>query len=640
MSPKFPRATIDVMAAAPRLLLINPPVVRPCEPPAGLARLAGTLAAAGVAVEIWDANLDGLLALLGQEPDAADTWTRRARRDRVGHLAGLRDGTVFAHPDTYRRAMGDLERLLARLPPVHLDHASLPGGGPTSVRAGEGPLATGPGPGDLPAGGRSRPGPGGRSGAGWHPSLTDCLHDHWEPTNSAHLRALAADPDGNPFLPILAEGLARRLAGGAFTHVGLSVNYLSQALTAFALAGHLRRTAPGLRLAMGGGLVTSWLARPDSRRPNGMGKEGGAKQPDHDPPGGRWPENQEGAPVFTEDGTKPLWRAELEARSREGTRVTPRPLAPGGPFAGLVDLLVPGPGEAALAAWLGATPVGDTPAVWSYAFDGLPLADYLSPGPVLPFSLAHGCFYAACSFCPETVEAGGYRPLPAALAIGRVQTLVRRHSPALVHFLDDAISPAVLRELAREGVEAPWYGFARFDTPLDDPEVCRALARRGCVMLQLGLESGDQAVLDALRKGIRLETVSRILYNLHKAGIGTYVYLLFGTPAEDRDAAHRTLRFVADHAAAIDYLNVAIFNLPRAAPEARGLPTRPFSQGDLGLYLEFTHPLGWNRGEVRRFLDTAFRHHPAIAPILHRDPPAFTSSHAPFFLLRQRTKSR
>ncbi|NLI79760.1 MAG: radical SAM protein [Candidatus Riflebacteria bacterium] len=388
---------------------------------------------------------------------------------------------------------------------------------------------------------------------------------------------MAADPDGNPFLPILTEGLARRLAEGAFTHVGLSVNYLSQALTAFALAGHLRRTAPGLRLAMGGGLITSWLARHASFSPL---------------------------------------------------------TAPGGPFAGLVDLLVSGPGEAALAAWLGATPVGDTPAAWSYAFDGLPLADYLSPGLVLPFSLAHGCFWATCSFCPETVEAGGYRSLPPSLAVGRVQALVERHSPALVHFLDDAISPAVLRELARKGVGAPWYGFARFDTPLDDPGACRALARQGCVMLQLGLESGDQAVLDALRKGIRLETASRILYNLREVGIGTYVYLLFGTPAENVDAAHRTLRFVADHAGAIDFLNAAIFNLPQAAPEARDLPTRPFSQGDLGLYLEFAHPLGWNRGEVRRFLDTAFRRHPAIAPILRRDPPAFTSSHAPFFLPR------
>ncbi len=587
------------MGAPPRLLLINPPVVRPCEPPAGLARLAGTLAAAGAAVEVWDANLDGLLGLLGQEPGATDTWTRRAARDRAGHLAGLRDGTVFAHPDTYRRAVGDLERLLARL----------------------GPAA-----------------------GGWHPSLTDCLHDRWEPTNRDHLEAMAADPDGNPFLPILAEGLARRLAAGNITHVGLSVNYLSQALTAFALAGHLRRTAPGVRLAMGGGLVTSWLAQ--SAPPDA----GGPKERNHArndarsapgiaaPAGGSRGNGSAGEPAGLPGGAAGPRSRESAPESAATSPGERHSLPPGGPFTGLVDLLVPGPGEEALAAWMGGATVGPSPTAWSYAFAGFPLTDYLSPGLVLPVSLAHGCFYARCSFCPETVEAGGYRPLSPAEAITQGQTLAGRHRPALVHFLDDAVSPAVLRELAREGIDAPWYGFARLDTPLDDPAVCRALRRRGCVMLQLGLESGDQAVLDALRKGIRLETASRILYNLCEAGIGTYVYLLFGTPAEDRAAARRTLRFVAEHAAAIDFLNVAIFNLPRAAPEARGLVTRPFSPGDLGLYLEFEHPRGWNRREVRRFLDTEFRRDPAIAPVLRRDPPAFTSSHAPFFLLRRRKR--
>jgi hypothetical protein len=34
---------------------------------------------------------------------------------------------------------------------------------------------------------------------------------------------------------------------------------------------------------------------------------------------------------------------------------------------------------------------------------------------------------------------------------------------------------------------------------------------------------------------------------------------------------------------------------------------------------------------VRRFLDREWKRHPLIAPILRRDPPIFTSNHAPFF---------
>jgi len=48
-------------------------------------------------------------------------------------------------------------------------------------------------------------------------------------------------------------------------------------------------------------------------------------------------------------------------------------------------------------------------------------------------------------------------------------------------------------------------------------------------MLKLGLESGDQGVLDQMKKGFCLEEASRVIKNLREAGISTYVYLLFGT---------------------------------------------------------------------------------------------------------------
>ena len=61
---------------------------------------------------------------------------------------------------------------------------------------------------------------------------------------------------------------------------------------------------------------------------------------------------------------------------------------------------------------------------------------------------------------------------------------------------------------------------------------------------------------------------------------------------------------------------------------------RPFYDGDLSLYTDFVHPKGWNRGLVRNFLDREFKRHPAVAAILRRDPPLFTSNHAPFFVRR------
>ena len=213
-----------------------------------------------------------------------------------------------------------------------------------------------------------------------------------------------------------------------------------------------------------------------------------------------------------------------------------------------------------------------------------------------------------------------------------MKNLTHRHRPVLIHFLDNALSPALLTRMARDYRGVPWYGFARITDHLVDLDFCLALKESGCVMLQLGLESGDPGVLERLQKGIDLGVASRALKSLKEAGIATYVYVLFGTPAEGESEARKTLEFVAGHHHEIGFLNLAIFNLPAHGEEAQRLAAREFYEGDLTLYSDFDHPRGWNRDGVRSFLDRKFKRHPAIAPILRREPPLFTSNHAPFFV--------
>jgi hypothetical protein len=506
------------------LLLIHPPMSKACEAPGGPARLAGALRARGVACRLWDANLEGQLALMAAAARAAggepDTWTRRALRDREANLANLRSRELYAHPDRYRRAVMDTSRLLW-----------------TAAR---------------PAGVRL--------------SLADYEDSRLSPVRSADLLWAAANPSANPFHSWFAKRLPELLAEGPFSHVGLSLNYLSQALSAFAMIGHIRREYPHLRVVLGGGLVTSWMRSPG-------------------------------------------WRD---------------------PFGGFVDRSIAGPGEAPLLALFGKAHAGgfDRP-----DFDGFPLADYLAPGLVLPYSASAGCWWRRCSFCPERAEGTRYRPVPPGQVTADLRALTDRLRPVLIHLLDNALSPTLLTSLAAEPPGAPWYGFARITPELADRDYARRLREAGCVMLKLGLESGDAGVLTALGKGIDPALAAAVLENLREARIATYVYLLFGTPAETPRAARRTLEFTAAHAGEIGFLNLAVFNLPAHGPETEGLETGEFYEGDLSLYRRFVHPEGWNRGEIRLFLEREFKKEPAIAAILRRDPPYFTSNHAPFAVL-------
>jgi radical SAM superfamily enzyme YgiQ (UPF0313 family) len=501
------------------MILIHPPVSKPCEPPAGIARLGGSLKRHGIPFEVMDASLEGILNLLGKPPVSPDTWTRRAFRHLPAHLHRLTQREGYENADRYRRSVLDVNRVIEK-----------------SVT-----------PGDVRV------------------SLSNYLDRAFSPLRSRDLITAAERPDKNPFCEYFIERMQGFLEDNEHGAVGFSLNYLNQALCTFSMMGILRRESPRVKIILGGGLVTSWMRRPG-------------------------------------------WK---------------------NPFVGLVDEMVPGPGEEALISILGKQYVkgADSP-----DYDSFLRNKYFAPGFILPYSASSGCYWHRCSFCPEKAEGNEYRPIAPGQAVEEVKGIAKRSNPVLLHFLDNAMSPALLEEIAHQGLDSSWYGFVRFTPHLADPDFCAALKRSGCVMLKLGLESGDQDVLDRLEKGIDLDEASRVLRTLKQAGIGTYVYFLFGTPAETLERARRTLNFTVIHGECIDFLNLAVFNMPVSGKESENLETAPFYEGDLSLYTSFVHPSGWDRASVRTFLDKEFKRHPVIASILRRDPPLFTSNHAAFFV--------
>ncbi len=504
------------------MLLINPPVAKPCEPPAGLARLAGALGDAGHPCKVLDMNLEGMLRLLSNAVPGDDRWSQRAARNLSRNLDALRDERTYRNFDRYKRCVNDVNRLFA-----------FAGGEDTRL------------------------------------SLSDCEDRCLSPLRSEDLLEAALHPEDSPFYDHFAGRLREEFGLGGERFAGFSLTYLSQALAAFAMMGFVRSEFPGAKIILGGGLVTSWMSA--SAWKNGFG--------------------------------------------------------------GLIDHVVAGPGEAFLLGLLGSPPeAGGRKISTSYACDAFPLKDYLSPGMIMPYSTSAGCYWGKCSFCPETAEGTPYAQLAPIEAAAGLRELAEEYRPALAHIVDNAISPSVLKALINTPPGVPWYGFARVTKELTDGGFCRDLRASGCVMLKLGVESGDQDVLDGMRKGIGICDVSKALKALARAGIGTYVYLLFGTPGEDGEAARRTMDFIVEHHEFIGFVNLAVFNLPHSSPDAAALDAKPFYGGDLSFYTDFVHPKGWDRRKVRRFIDREFTRHPAIREIVNRQPPYFTSNHAPFFV--------
>ncbi len=498
------------------MLLIYPPVTKGCEPPPGICRLAGSLKEHGIPYKLWDANLEGQLWLLEQLPAANDTWSSRAWRSKDKNLEALRDSQTYLNQGKYKSAVNDLNRLLILAGKSH--NVSI--------------------------------------------SLSDYRDANLSPLRSPDLLASAANPELNPFYDFFIKRLPELLNN--INSVGISINFLNQAICGFSLIGLIRMDYPKLKIVVGGGLVTSWMARPD-------------------------------------------WK---------------------NPFSALIDNLISGSGEGFLLKLYG---YSENPKPSLPCYDQLPLEKYLSPDLILPYSTSSGCWWNRCSFCPEKAEGNRYLPLPVSEIARQLPLLVEKYRPKLLHLLDNAIPPSLLEWLIKNPPGVNWYGFIRFEKRLTDPVFCISLRRSGCVMLKIGIESGDQAVLNSLNKGINLDMAALILENLKKAGIAVYAYLLFGTPAEDPAAAGRTLEFVQRHHVAISFLNLAIFNMPVFGEDVEEHETELFYEGDLSLYTGFRHPSNWHRGKVRRFLRQQFSNSPEIGEILRRNPPQFSSNHAAFF---------
>lgn len=505
-----------------KIILIHPPLCKAAEPPAGLASLSGSLAADGIEHEIIDANLEGFLHLLynhAAENSRRDRWTARAVQHLDRNISALRNGKIYQNESRYQRAISDISRLIAE------------------------------------------------AGKSCHVHLTpaDYRDPNLTPVKKSDLLRAAEKPQANPFYPYFSARLLSALESRP-SYIGFSLNYLSQALCAFAMMGFIRKQNPKQQIILGGSLATSWV--------------------------------------------------NLTGKSNI--------------FSGLVDEMVAGAGEQILLSILGGN---KSSAKAPPCYRNFPQKSYLSPAVILPYSAARGCYWRQCSFCPEKTEENPYLPdLPGKVIIN-LRKLCLDNQAGLIHLLDNALSPALLCALAQNSPGAPWYGFTRLTGHLADEEFCRSLRQNGCIMLKLGIESGDQKVLDKLNKGIDLPTASRALKMMRRAGIASYVYLLFGTPPEDEKSAAKTLNFVVSHHDCIDYLNLAVFNLPALSAEAKNLTTASFYEGDLSLYKDFAHPLGWQRAVVRRFLEKEFKKHPAVAAILRRTPQYFTSNHAPFFVL-------
>ncbi len=87
-----------------------------------------------------------------------------------------------------------------------------------------------------------------------------------------------------------------------------------------------------------------------------------------------------------------------------------------------------------------------------------------------------------------------------------------------------------------------------------DEELLSAMKKAGCVFLIYGLESGDDQILEVIKKGITVDRAMQAFELTKKVGIEFAVNFIIGHPTETYETAMKTLKLAA--AMPSDYVNV------------------------------------------------------------------------------------
>ncbi|MEU8610974.1 radical SAM protein [Actinoplanes sp. NPDC048791] len=345
----------------------------------------------------------------------------------------------------------------------------------------------------------------------------------------AELRAGLADRD-NGFFDFYDRAVSADMLRGDV--VGISLVYRGQVLPALTLAAWLRRARPDARILVGGPLLTALRAQ-----------------------------LRQEAWLFDFVDTVVLYEGEatlLEYLEQLGRGVAV-PVVPN-------TVYRDEDGEVRTTARAAPVAAAELP---TPDFDGLPLAEYLAPAVTLPVLASRGCYWR-CAFCTHHhIYGDTYRPRPRSAIVDDLAKLTERYDCRNFYFVDESISPKLLRHLSssvlESGLGIRWGCELRMERSLTRSDFDAAFAA-GCRVFSFGMESASQRVLDLMNKGIKRVEIDRIVAECHRSGIRIHVMCIIGFPGETEAEALETIGFVEQHSRELDIAGFSYFCLNRSAP--------------------------------------------------------------------------
>jgi radical SAM superfamily enzyme YgiQ (UPF0313 family) len=213
-----------------------------------------------------------------------------------------------------------------------------------------------------------------------------------------------------------------------------------------------------------------------------------------------------------------------------------------------------------------AEPCPDLDALPFAAVDLFDPADYHYPvracraNPVCLVETSRGC-YARCTFCNKNIFGWRIRKKTAERVVDEMEFILES-GYGEIHIADDLFTAhydharKVCREILRRGLEFPWVPRSGLRVDRVRPDLLDEMRAAGCYHIPFGIESGVQATLDAINKGITIEQIERAVDMAKATDMETTGYFMIGIPGESTAAMQQTLDFAVS--LGLDFVKVGV----------------------------------------------------------------------------------
>jgi anaerobic magnesium-protoporphyrin IX monomethyl ester cyclase len=178
-----------------------------------------------------------------------------------------------------------------------------------------------------------------------------------------------------------------------------------------------------------------------------------------------------------------------------------------------------------------------------------PHGAFIKNFPVAPVVTTRGCPYE-CTFCasPKIWERSIRYRSPGNV-VDEIELLVREYEVKEIHFEDDNLTlkrshvEGICQLIIERGVKISWACPNGVRADKLDHDLLKLMEKSGCYYIAFGIESGDQKILDNVKKHIEIETVFKAVEMAEEEGIMTQGFFIFGLPGETRQTIEKTIDF-------------------------------------------------------------------------------------------------